>query len=78
MVTVFALHTDASIYKMVENAYKVTLVAAIVPLTFGLYWHRATSLGRDAGDRVRARDLDQPGDRQSRTAWCRRSSPASA
>jgi Na+/proline symporter len=45
MVTVFALNTDASIYKMVENAYKVTLVAAIVPLTFGLYWHRATSLG---------------------------------
>ena len=31
MVTVFALNTDASIYKMVENAYKVTLVAAIVP-----------------------------------------------
>ena len=30
---------------MVENAYKVTLVAAIVPLAFGLYWHRATSLG---------------------------------
>ncbi|MFA5915167.1 MAG: sodium:solute symporter family protein [Burkholderiales bacterium] len=45
MVTVFALNTDASIYKMVENAYKVTLVAAIVPLTFGLYWHRSTSLG---------------------------------
>jgi len=45
IVTVFALNTDASIYKMVENAYKVTLVAAIVPLTFGLYWHRATSLG---------------------------------
>ncbi|TAK70534.1 MAG: sodium:solute symporter [Betaproteobacteria bacterium] len=45
MVTVFALNTDASIYKMVENAYKVTLVAAIVPLTFGLYWHRATTLG---------------------------------
>ena len=45
LVTVFALNTDASIYKMVENAYKVTLVAAIVPLTFGLYWHRSTSLG---------------------------------
>src|SRR5665811_873080 len=45
MVTLFALNTDASIYKMVENAYKVTLVAAFVPLAFGLYWHRATSLG---------------------------------
>jgi Na+/proline symporter len=45
MVTLFALNTEASIYKMVENAYKVTLVAAIVPLAFGLYWHRSTSLG---------------------------------
>jgi Na+/proline symporter len=30
---------------MVENAYKVTLVGAFVPLTFGLYWKRATDLG---------------------------------
>ena len=45
MVTLFALNSTASIYKMVENAYKVTLVAAFVPLAFGLYWHRATSLG---------------------------------
>jgi Na+/proline symporter len=45
MVTLFALNSNASIYKMVENAYKVTLVAAFVPLAFGLYWHRATSLG---------------------------------
>jgi Na+/proline symporter len=45
LVTFFALSTEASIYKMVENAYKVTLVAAFVPLVFGLYWKRATSLG---------------------------------
>jgi Na+/proline symporter len=45
MVTLFALNSTASIYKMVENAYKVTLVAAFVPLAFGLYWHRATTLG---------------------------------
>jgi solute:Na+ symporter, SSS family len=45
IVTVFALNSNASIYKMVENAYKVTLVAAFVPLAFGLYWHRATTLG---------------------------------
>ena len=45
IVTLFALNSNASIYKMVENAYKVTLVAAFVPLAFGLYWHRATSLG---------------------------------
>jgi Na+/proline symporter len=30
---------------MVENAYKITLVAAFVPLAFGLYWKRATRQG---------------------------------
>jgi len=45
LVTSFAMSTDASIYKMVENAYKVTLVGAFVPLVCGLYWKRATNLG---------------------------------
>ena len=45
IVTVFALNSNASIYKMVENAYKVTLVAAFVPLVFGLYWKRANTPG---------------------------------
>ncbi|MGZ5046685.1 MAG: sodium:solute symporter family protein [Usitatibacter sp.] len=45
LVTSFALSTDASIYKMVENAYKVTLVGAFVPLVCGLYWKRSTNLG---------------------------------
>lgn len=45
VVTLFAMNTEASIYKMVENAYKVTLVAAFVPLAFGLYWKRATAQG---------------------------------
>ncbi len=45
MVTTFALNSDLSIYKMVENAYKVTLVSSFVPLVFGLYWRRATTLG---------------------------------
>jgi len=45
LVTSFALSTEASIYKMVENAYKVTLVGAFVPLVCGLYWKRATNLG---------------------------------
>ncbi len=45
IVTAFAMNTEASIYKMVENAYKVTLVAAFVPLVFGLYWRRATTQG---------------------------------
>lgn len=45
IVTLFAMNTGSSIYKMVENAYKVTLVAAFVPLAFGLYWKRATTQG---------------------------------
>ncbi len=45
LVTYFAMHTDSSIYAMVENAYKVTLVGAFVPLVCGLYWKRATNLG---------------------------------
>jgi Na+/proline symporter len=30
---------------MVESAYKVTLVAAFVPLAFGIYWSKANPLG---------------------------------
>jgi len=30
---------------MVENAYKVTLATAFVPLAFGLYWKRASTQG---------------------------------
>ncbi|MBC8021873.1 MAG: sodium:solute symporter family protein [Burkholderiales bacterium] len=45
VVTSFAMSTEASIYKMVENAYKVTLVGAFVPLVCGLYWKRATNTG---------------------------------
>jgi len=41
----FALHSNASIFKMVENAYKITLVGAFVPLAFGLYWKRANNRG---------------------------------
>lgn len=41
----FAMYSDASIYEMVGNAYKVTLVAAVVPLFAGLFWKRATTQG---------------------------------
>jgi len=44
-VTSLALNSQSSIYQMVENAYKVTLVAAFVPLAFGVYWKRATRQG---------------------------------
>jgi Na+/proline symporter len=45
-VTAFALASQGtSIYDMVGNAYKVTLVSAFVPLVMGLYWARATTQG---------------------------------
>jgi SSS family solute:Na+ symporter len=45
LVTAYSLWSDATIHKMVENAYKVTLVAAFVPLAAGLYWRRASTQG---------------------------------
>lgn len=44
-IVIFALHSDSSIYSMVENAYQVTLVAAFVPLAAGVYWRPATTQG---------------------------------
>lgn len=45
-VTAFALASQGtSIYDMVGNAYKVTLVSAFVPLVMGLYWKKSTSQG---------------------------------
>lgn len=43
LVTLFALHSNLPIYNIVENAYKVTLVGAFVPLAFGIYWKRANT-----------------------------------
>ena len=40
-----ALNSELSIFKMVESAYKITLVAAFTPLAFGLYWKRANTQG---------------------------------
>jgi Na+/proline symporter len=45
LVLGFALNSEASIFKMVENAYKITLVAAFIPLFAGLYWKRANNQG---------------------------------
>ena len=45
LVLAFALTTQSSIFKMVENAYKITLAGAFVPLFFGAYWSRATTQG---------------------------------
>jgi solute:Na+ symporter, SSS family len=45
LVTIYAINSDASIFHMVENAYQVTLVAAFIPLAFGVFWSRATNQG---------------------------------
>lgn len=45
LVTLFALNSELSIFKMVENAYKITLVAAFIPLAFGVYWSKANPMG---------------------------------
>lgn len=45
LVLAFALNSEASIFKMVENAYKITLAGAFIPLFFGAYWQRATTQG---------------------------------
>ncbi len=44
-VLVFASISSDSIYDMVKNAYKITLVGAFVPLVMGLYWPRANTRG---------------------------------
>jgi len=45
LVTLYSLWADSPIQKMVENAYKVTLSGAFVPLVCGLYWRRASTQG---------------------------------
>jgi Na+/proline symporter len=41
----FALNSKSTMYEMVQNAYKVTLVSCIVPLAAGIYWKRANAAG---------------------------------
>jgi len=41
----FALNSKSTMYEMVQNAYKVTLVSCIVPLAAGIYWRRSTNAG---------------------------------
>jgi SSS family solute:Na+ symporter len=42
---VFALNSRQTMYDMVQNAYTVTLVAALVPLAAGIFWKRANNTG---------------------------------
>ena len=41
----FALQSRQTMYDMVQNAYTVTLVAALVPLAAGIFWKRANNTG---------------------------------
>jgi solute:Na+ symporter, SSS family len=41
----FALNSRSTMYEMVQNAYKVTLVSCVVPLVAGLYWRHANNAG---------------------------------
>lgn len=41
----FALNSRSTMYEMVQNAYKVTLVGAFVPLAAGIFWKRANTAG---------------------------------
>ena len=46
LVLLYAIKMQgSSIYEMVSGAYQITLVGAFVPLTFGLYWKKASTQG---------------------------------
>lgn len=45
IVLAISLNSELSIFEMVENAYKVTLVGAITPLFAGLFWKRSSEGG---------------------------------
>lgn len=45
IVLTISLNSELSIFEMVENAYKITLVGAITPLFAGLFWKRASEGG---------------------------------
>jgi solute:Na+ symporter, SSS family len=42
---IFALNSKQTMYDMVQSAYTVTLVAALVPLAAGIFWRRANNAG---------------------------------
>ncbi|HEY5646898.1 MAG TPA: sodium:solute symporter, partial [Pseudomonadales bacterium] len=48
LYALWSLEASTSIHQMVENAYKVTLATAFVPLFAGLFWSRANNTGAGA------------------------------
>jgi solute:Na+ symporter, SSS family len=45
---IFAINSKSTMYEMIQNAYKVTLAGAFVPLFFGVFWKKANSAGAAA------------------------------
>ncbi len=45
LVLLYAFNSERDIFSMVEDAYKVTLAGAFVPLAAGVYWKRANTAG---------------------------------
>ena len=45
IIIVFAIRSTSSIYEMVGDAYKITLVTAVSPMFGAMFWKRATSFG---------------------------------
>ncbi len=45
LVLVYAFNSERDIFSMVEDAYKITLAGAFVPLAAGVYWKRANTAG---------------------------------
>ena len=45
LVTLYAMFTSESIHGMVENAYRIPLAGAFVPLAAGLFWKKANNTG---------------------------------
>jgi SSS family transporter len=43
--TAYAISSNETMYQMVQGAYSVTLVGAVVPLVMGVYWKRSTPQG---------------------------------
>jgi solute:Na+ symporter, SSS family len=45
---IFAVNSKSTMYEMIQNAYKVTLAGAFVPLFFGVFWKKSNSAGAAA------------------------------
>lgn len=43
--TLQAVNSNVTMYQMVQNAYSIPLVGALVPLVLGIYWKRSTTQG---------------------------------